>query len=147
MRRDDAIRRLKSIEDEFRASRFALEEAVLQAAADPQRLRAARLTLPQLRLAHANADVTYVVRLFAEFEGFLRGYWATLRRTEPPASRLIDGIVSRRKSVPAALHNRVQQVRQYRNDIVHGGLTAPQLTIGQCRSPLCRFMAHLPEEW
>lgn len=145
-RRDDAIRRLKSVEDEFRAARFALDEAVLAAESDPLRAGAARVTPSQLALAHSNADVTYLVRLFAEFESFLRGYWATLRKTEPPTRTLI-GITSRRKSIPADLHQQVQAVRQYRNDVVHGGLVTPRWALSQCRSRLCRFLAHLPDDW
>lgn len=146
-KRDDAIRRLKSVEDEFRAARFALDEAVIAAELDPLRAWAARVAPAQLRVAHANADVTYLVRLFAEFEGFLRSYWATIRKTEPPTRTLIDGVASRRKSIPADLHQQVQAVRQYRNDVVHGGLVTPQWTLGQCRSRLCRFLAHLPDDW
>ena len=147
MKRYEAIARLKVLEDEFLAAEFAFSDALERATIDPGRLRLQNLSPGDLRRARHGVEATYTVRLFAEFEGFLRGYWATIRRTQPPMRKLIDGVVARRRSVPADLHAMVHAVRQYRNDLVHGGGDSASLAFASCRSPLCRFLAHLPEDW
>lgn len=141
MKRHEAIARLRALEEEFRATEFAIADALARAMVDPTPLLRHELSPADLRRAQQRAEATYTVR---------RSYWRTIRRTHPPMRKLIDGVVARRKSIPADLHGLVHDVRQYRNELVHGPHDPqgpPSWRLEDCRSPLCRFLAHLPDEW
>lgn len=147
MKRHEAIARLKALEEEFRATEFAIADALQRALVDPAPLLRYELSPADLRRAEQRVEATYVVRLFAEFEVSVRGYLRTVKRTHPPMRGLIDGVVARRRSIPPRLHGDMHDVRRYRNGLLHGPLGPPAWRIEDCRSVLCRFLAHLPEEW
>lgn len=146
MRRLEAIGRLRSLEDEFRAAEFALAEALARAEVDPAPAVLQGLSPSDLHRARAGLEATYTIRLFAEFEGAVRSYWQTMRRTEPPMRKLLDGVAARRK-IPADLHAEAHEVREHRNELVHGPLKAGAWQFVDCRSVLCRLLAWLPDDW
>lgn len=74
------------------------------------------LRVRDVRRAVQRLEGTYLIRLFAEFETGLRLYWATARRTEPPARTrdLLEGLAATRRISHDAREN-AQTVREYRN--------------------------------
>lgn len=97
----------------------------------------------------ANIELTYLVRIFAEFEAALRDVWRLhfKRPSAPPVSALIDSIGAK-CGVPDADILEVHQVREYRNSVVHEGVVSSfKLSLGESRNRLCKFMARLPLTW
>ena len=150
MTREDVFNRIAAIEREHRVAQLGIARLHLQASTDPAILDAAELAPRDIAASDANLARTYVVRLYAEFEAALRGYWTSprglRRRTEPPARALMDGVIARRK-VDARTAQNAHAVREYRNNLVHGGARPGTLTLGRCRSFLHRFVSYLPIEW
>ena len=89
----------------------------------------------------------YLVRMFAEYEGALREFWQAGmgRHTHPMASVLMDRVASRCR-MPGEVLQHAHEVREYRNSLIHGGVTQP-LTLDQSRTNLCRYLSFLPLEW
>lgn len=83
MRRLEAIGRLWSLEDEFRAAEFALAEALARAEVDPTPAVLQGLSPSDLHRARAGLEATYTIRLFAEFEGAVRSYWRRCAEQSP----------------------------------------------------------------
>lgn len=146
MTRHGAIQLLRDIEGEYHAARFALPDALRRALEDPTILGASGPDFSDLRRAVRHLEITYVIRLFAYFEGTSRALWATARSTEPPMKDLLDGLAARCRT-PADLLDDAHAVREYRNEIVHEGETAARLAMPECRSRLARFMSHFPPQW
>jgi hypothetical protein len=106
------------------------------------------VTIYDLRRAAENLDPTFIIRIFAAFEGILRDYWTNgLRRTtEPPMQDLLDGIAARRKMNPADL-DAAHQVREYRNELIHEDLTVRRLDMRQTVRALGSYLRWLPQTW
>jgi hypothetical protein len=141
-------RRIKGVEREYRAARLALDRLQRDARLDPEILRVARspseLSLPD---AIRNAEGTYLIRMFAEFENALRSFWRTTRTTVPVTRDLIDGVGSRRK-VPPGTIEAAHRVREYRNRLVHEfDAEAGSVAIGQASRHLNTYLGRLPETW
>lgn len=146
MTRHGAIQTLREIEGEHGAARFALPNTLQRALDDPTILGPSGLEVADFRRAVRHVEITYVIRLFAYFEGTSRELWATIRPTEPQMKKLLDGLAARCR-MPADLLADAHDVREYRNEIVHGGEIAARLAMSECRSRLARFMSHFPPEW
>ena len=71
----------------------------------------------------ANLEVTFVLRLFAEFETVLRDFWTVSlnRRTRPEMRRLMNAI-ARYRALDDADLNAAHAVRQFRSAITHDGV-------------------------
>ncbi len=122
----------------------------IQAAAKPDILHATGADTGDLVEAVANLEATYVVRLYAQFEGTLRGFWTAKRgmhrKSEPPARQLLEAIGAHRQVDPDTLLS-AHRVREYRNDLAHFGSTRDVMPITTCRAALCHFISYLPLEW
>ncbi len=147
MDRNHAYNRTARIATEFNSARHCVsyvlrlvQENELSAHAIPE------ATLGSLKNCFYHLEATYIVRLFAEFEGILRDYWQTLRNTEPIVSIMIDRIGDRRVMTPGIL-GEAHSVRDVRNSIVHEAVETVALTFEECRSRLSRFMSYLPKQW
>ena len=69
------------------------------------------------------------------------------RQTQPPLRDLLVAIAARRL-VPQDTLDRVDQVRCYRNALVHEGTSdTMQIPIADVRRHLCRFFSRLPSRW
>jgi hypothetical protein len=146
--RFDWIRRIKAVEREHSATRFATDQLLAAAALDPNVLQG-DLALRDLRRASEGLEGTYLIRLFAEFETGLRLFWAAARQTEPPTRTrdLLDGIAATRRIPHEQLQN-AHAVREYRNSLVHARREATEsVPIPKARGHLCRFIAFLPPYW
>jgi hypothetical protein len=109
---------LKAIEQEYCATRFAVDRLVTEARRDlgivPKAIEIGHLTDAQRFL-----EGTYVVRLFREFETALRKFWVGIDRdTIPRMKDMVDGISSH-KRIPFDISEHVHRVRKYRNNLVH----------------------------
>jgi hypothetical protein len=144
--RDEWIGRIKGIEREHVAARFAIGSLASAAERDPTVL-GATLRLRELRHASEHLDGTYVIRLFASFEAGLRLYWATFKKSNPQARGLLDGIAARR-SVPQDVLTNAHGVRDYRNSLVHEFATAiGSISVPSVRRDLCIYFSYLPRQW
>ncbi len=98
-----------------------------------------------LESASNNAEATYVIRLFAEFETALRLYWPTIRNRPVPARTrdLLDAVAAARRIGHIDLE-RAHEVREFRNALVHEreepGESVP---IAIARKYLCVFLSRL----
>src|SRR5437868_14584300 len=75
-----------------------------------------------LRDCATNLELTYVVRLFAEFEAILRDFWAVVRarrRCRRTRMEVLMNRVAAECSLPWDALNKAHAVREYRNAIVH----------------------------
>ena len=138
--------RIKGVEREYLAMRQAADRLIVEVAHDPDILK--RDVKPRdLDIASELLEITYVIRIFAEFEAGLRQFWSTTRKTRPPTEVLIDRIAALR-SVAEAVLMKAQEVRDSRNGFIHareGRIEA--IPIADIRSHLCQFFGHLPNEW
>ena len=151
MTREEAFNTLRRLRDEMDAGRFALARALTSWNNDPQFLSAAifgGITDTELRRCAKNFEVTYVLRLFAEFEAILRHYWASglHKKSRPDMHPLMDSIAKRRGMNVDDLSG-ADDVRKYRNDIIHESLRNARLSFSECLSALGRYLRWLPLMW
>ena len=106
------------------------------------------LAFSQVKTAAERLEATYIIKLFAEFEGILRADLIAsrpgrrLRRT--PTETVINSVALRRR-IPDTIRDQAHLVRIYRNFLAHpSGETATILSMKQCVSYLSHFLAWLP---
>ncbi|GAC1335116.1 MAG: hypothetical protein NVSMB14_02410 [Isosphaeraceae bacterium] len=104
--------RIKAVEREFLAARFAVERLSAAVVRDP-RVLGSGPTPRDLESAVRNLDGTYLIRLFAEFEIGIRSLWKSIRpRTRPPVEVLLARIADR-FGISARILEAAQRVRLY----------------------------------
>ena len=147
--RQARIDRIVAVEREYWAAAVAVDLLQKQLDADPAFLSAQKLRSRDARSLRSHLEGTYVIRLCAEFEGGLRDAWENAfgRQTHPPLRDLLVAIAARRL-VPQDTLDRVDEVRCYRNALVHEGTSdTMQIPIADVRRYLCRFFSRLPSRW
>jgi hypothetical protein len=99
-----------------------------------------------------NVEVTYFVRLYAEFEGILKDHLATnhpqIRVLNKPKVDWLIGRIVQLENIPIEqpLRLKMDDVRDYRNSIAHRSRRAASLmTFGNALSALNTFLARLPD--
>jgi hypothetical protein len=146
-KRDDWLRRIKTVEREYKAARFAITRLLNAVERDPTILLRNDPQVRDFRTASGKLDATYFIRLFAEFETGVRKFWETIKGTHPPATDLLEAVAARRQISRVLLTN-VHDVREYRNFLVHDREDALlALSLETARSHLCKFFSHLPMTW
>ena len=147
--RQDRIDRIVAVEREYLAASVAAELLQERLDADPAFLAEHDLRSRDARNLLAHLEGTYVIRLCAEFEAGLRDAWQNAfgRPTQPPLRDLLAAVAARRL-IPQDALDRADEVREYRNALVHLGATvvAP-IPIADVRRHLCRFFSRLPSRW
>jgi hypothetical protein len=100
----------------------------------------------------ANLELTYIVRLYAEFEAGLRDYWKNHlnRTTHPPMFQLLQSLANQRISSDRL--DDADAVREYRNFLVHdeSGEPPPQMrtfAVAESKTHLCYFFDRLDPDW
>jgi hypothetical protein len=144
----DWIRQVKSVEREFLATRFAVDQ-LLEAIHVAPGAMADGLRCRDLQRSSEKLEATYIIRMFAEFEAGLRSFWTAARRRKSPARTrdLLEGVGATVR-VPNDHVSRAHAVREFRNSLIHGGDTAQKVvTIAEARRCLCLFMSFLPLRW
>ena len=149
--RSDSHKRIKAVENEFKAVRTGVNRLQTAVAVEPTLLEEGSKPA-HLNKAVRNLEGTYLVRLFAEFESALRSY-DQARHNDPDretrASILIDQVAGRRgQGILDQVRQGAHSVRRLRNDWAHQPGAAPLLMpITEARARLQVFLSWLPEEW
>jgi hypothetical protein len=101
-----------------------------------------------IRAAVDNLEVTYSIRLFSEFEALLHDHLSQghPRLRIPRTTEALINRVALREHIPDPIRRAAQQVREYRNLIVHRRPTpTPALDFRQVLAALNRFLVRLPD--
>jgi hypothetical protein len=143
------MERMRAIEREWLVASIAAEDLEGRLRANPSALVGEELKFTDFRDFRDNLELTYLIRLFAEFEAGLREAWAIAlhQTTSPRMQDLVDSIAARCLIAPE-WRDRVHDIRDCRNALVHEGCVDVRL-IGlraEC-SDLCRFFSGLPHRW
>lgn len=145
-----AFDRLGRVRDQAEAAAFVFSHRDRLWGSDPifyASAITAAITLEHLRRTADSLELTFVVRVFAEFEAILREFWVSeVRNTQPDMRTLIDNIAVRRSIVDAD-RDGAHRIRELRNEIVHDGVRAMPLTFRECMQGLARYIRWLPREW
>lgn len=148
MNTHEIISQIRSCESMCEAGKAATAHFLEVCQSDPLHIpSAARFRIRDIRDCHNDLERTYLIRMFAIFEGTLREFWTYIsgRRSRPTTTQLIDRIATRRR-MPVDHLTRTHAVRESRNALVHGG-GGRSVTIEEARSHLCRFLSNLPRQW
>ena len=145
----EAIDRIKSVEREHKATRFATEYLLNALRHDASPLQIENLRVRGVYNAGEQLEGTYLIRLFAEFETSLRSFLHDVGAKRPPARTrdLLDRVAAKCRISHAQIRN-AHAVREYRNVLVHertGEVDA--VSLAQARSHLCRFLDGLANRW
>lgn len=144
--RDEWQRRIKAVEREYSATRFATDRLLESAKADPTILKG-DLRPRDIVSASEGLDGTYVIRLFAEFETGLRSFWSSVRHTSPGMHDLLEGVAAL-CGVPDFDRANAHGVREYRNSLVHEREEEVEpISVKDSRGYLCKFFSFLPRKW
>ncbi|MBX9583890.1 MAG: hypothetical protein K2X87_26625 [Gemmataceae bacterium] len=147
--REEWGQRVKSIERQFGAARFAVDRLRNDLRRDPT-IAGRSPVAPYVADTLRDLAVTYLVRMFAEFESGLRSFWGAVKPGKKPMTeQLINGVASKCR-VPDPLRVEVHQVRAYRNRVVHGNEYDEAVTpvsVADARRSLVLFLNRLPFEW
>jgi hypothetical protein len=151
MTRDKAFSRLQRVRDEFDAARFAVEHVRKAVKSGEGLLKEKTSVRPShLRACSENLDMTYVLRLFAEFEATLRDYIAIARPTRRPRRTQMNALMDRVGAIcgiPFGIVDEAHEVRDYRNDAVHDRVARQTLTLAECKARISKFLSFLPVLW
>ncbi len=147
----EAYRKFDEVRDEYEAARFALRQTInsydknLFIHEDGHQ---DQITVHQLESCVQNLPITYFIRLFAEFEGILRDYWLNGRKrnTKPRMIDLMNSIAAYCNINEDSVQD-AQEVREYRNDVIHEHLQDSHFDFQTCRSRLACFVRWLPQRW
>jgi hypothetical protein len=144
---DDWLTRIKAVERDYSAARFAIDRLWESARSDPTVLRGV-LDVRHLAQAGSGLEATYFIRLFAVFEGGLRDFWQVLKPGRTPRTEhLLDGLASAR-GIPNDLLVNTHAVRRCRNSLVHEqGEEIEPIPLATARGHLCKFFSRLPPTW
>ncbi len=146
----EAFKKLTDVYDEYQAARQSLG-VTLRAVQSNSKFYlhpGQGTTLHDLKQCAANLEITYLLRLFAEFEAVLRDYFSNgwKHQTRPRMEHLMNAIGTHCKAVADDLYD-AHEVRNYRNNVIHNHLRDPLLNFAECRSRLGRFVRWLPRRW
>lgn len=147
-KRFEWLDRVKAVEREYSATRFAADQLLDRVRQDSTSL-VGELRVHDVQNASDHLEGTYIIRLFAEFETSLRVFRSASRTKDPPSrTRDLLESVAARTSVPNDWLKDAHDVREYRNSLVHEREeeTAP-IPIAEARRRLCRFLSFLPLHW
>ena len=139
--------RIKAIEQMFRAARASVAHYRRACQNDPGLLGTAGFRIRDIRDCHEELEATFLLRVFAEFEGALQDFWRSgMGRQTSPATRTLLDRIAARCHVPWTELDRAHQVRAYRNAIIHEGEAprATEIALPEARRHLCLFLSRLP---
>ncbi len=100
-----------------------------------------------------NLELTYIVRIYSEFEVTLRDYWLThyKQTTRPKMFQLVNEAVPDQRFSRDVIDN-ANDVRVFRNFLVHDLEDEPgegmvRFTVHQAKSHLCAYIGRLDPTW
>lgn len=146
------IRRLRVVQTEFNSARDAIGYVLRNWQKHGIDAEMPRLRPNHFNEAGANMEMTYFVRLYAEFEGILKDHLTTNHPNvavvdKPKVDWLISQVVRAEGiTINPILRRKMDDVRNYRNSIAHRTRAAvPTITFVDALSTLSRFLAKLPD--
>ena len=136
---DRLIHRLRAVQNEYLTAHTALTHVERRWGDLDGRPEWEGRTLFQIRRTLARLESTYVIRLFCEFEGILREYWAAGGNDPegPNVNYLIDQVGM--PHMDPRLRERVHEVQHHRNDLVHRPAAPGDLPLIAPRVPVIPF--------
>ena len=139
--------KIKFVEKEYNALRFAADRLLAQARGDASILKTA-VEMGHIANASERLEGTYIIRLFAEFETGLKAFLRSTKTKIPgKAEKLLDRVASKVRMLDELLGN-AHAVREYRNHLVHDREeTITPIAIRKATSHLCTFFGRLPATW
>ena len=147
MSRKDRFTIISSLEQMCYAGKAATSYYLKVCGENPNIIGKASFRIRDIRDCNQDLESTYIVRIFAQFEGQLRDCWENhFNRPTRPLMQVLVGSLASRCHMQYGVLNNVHAVREYRNSLVHGG-TATPLTLAESRGYLCKFLAELPGTW
>lgn len=146
-KRDDQIRRLKSIESECNHVKASIAIALSEAQKNGNILGINNISVSELRSALNNSEQTYFIRMFAAFEDSVRLYRMSYKPNRKPQTEVLLRTVSSKIKCTFDVYNNVDVVRVIRNEIVHGGKSELPESLAILRSHMCKYLAELPPVW
>ena len=140
---------IADVEAQHNACILALDWAISASSADAAFVRRLQqvpspVDRGDLERCRRRLEDVCIVWLYAEFEDALRAYWEFLKKKTRPPMEVLMNSVAGKTSMPQDFLGPAHHVRQYRNDLVHRTSTVPKLSLGKCKSYLCRFLSLLP---
>ena len=145
--RDNWLTRIKAVERDYSAARFAIDR-LLESARSNQTVLRRVLDVRDLTQAGSRLEATYFIRLFAVFESGLRDFWRAQRRGRMPRTEHLLGRVASARRIPNDLLVNAHAVRRYRNNLVHEqGEEIEPIPLATARGYLCTFFSRLPPNW
>jgi hypothetical protein len=148
----EAFGTLDGVQHELSAALYSVTTAQREVRADPTKLKDWQLRPSHLWACADHLEPTYLLRLFAEFEGVLRGFLAVIRPSPRPRRTRMEVLMDRigaARQVSAEVLIRAHEVREHRNALVHRreGETPPHFTFAECKSRLSFYLSYLPRQW
>lgn len=147
MNRADAFYRLEFVAREHSAAVVSIAAFRTALSQSPAILARSGLEQSDFTRLSSNLEFTFLIRLFARFEGVLRDYWHTRIRRSNPATEVLILRIADRLAIPAGWVDDVHHVREIRNDIIHQDIFANMIGIGDAKSRLARYLSRFPIHW
>ncbi len=147
---DEAFRwmgRIKAVEREYGAIRFATDRLLVAVNDDPSILTE-EVKRPDIGTASLHLEGTYIVRLFSEFETALQHFVRAFRIRRPRGTEALVNRVRDRGRIPQPDTDAVHRVREHRNVLVHErSQPVTPVTIREATRFLCTFLSRVQRIW
>jgi hypothetical protein len=148
MRRLDCHDSIKQVEFSYETALQTVTAMISLVEKQPAYLRIYHLDLNHMRTLAQELHDLYFVRMFACFESSLRHYWRiSVRDTKPSTGQLLS-LIAGRRSVPQDTLDGVQEIRNFRNYLIHEEHeVGRRLSIDESSKLLNEYLARLPLKW
>ncbi len=148
MRRLDCHDAIKQVKTDHDTALETVNLVVKLVVEQPKYLDDHHLSLPELRSLAQGLHDLYFVRMFACFESSLRHYWRTEIKDSKPSTKQLLSSIAGRHSVPQDVLDRVHEIRDFRNYLIHEEHEVRmRFTIKQASGYLNEYLSRLPREW
>jgi|SRR5579864_5339407 len=139
---------LKQVESRYETAIRAIEALKKILQEQPKYLKKFDLDLIELAALHSELHEIYFTRLFARFESTLRGYWRTKRKKTRPMTKVLLNSIGNQRGVEADTLEIVQEIRVYRNSLIHEENKASrQFKLHEASRHLHKYLSRLPRKW
>jgi hypothetical protein len=139
--------RIKAVEREYRAIRFATDRLLVAVNDDPSILDE-QVGRPDIGTASSRLEGTYIIRVFAEFETALQHFILVFHIRKPGSTEALINRVRDRAHIPQGNTDPVHLVRECRNTLIHQrSKPAPPVTIREAARSLCIFLSRIQGLW
>lgn len=147
MKLQECFNTIRACEQMYEAGKAATAYFYELCSNDPTLISGSLFRVNDIKNCSEDIEDTYLIKLFALFEVVLRDFEIKFlkRKSKSGIRQLIDKIASH-QYVQDDVRKRVHIVRNYRNSVVHAGVSTP-ITLKDARSFLCQFLANLPRNW